>query len=116
MLIECVLLSASLCHAVKDKPVMELTAAHAASAIADGITTKQSERRGYQEVTSPWIFGREPDAPRLFAIMGAEVVIETALAERIHRSHTWLRHVWWLPQIVSIGRHTEAAIHNDRLP
>jgi hypothetical protein len=115
MLIECVLLSASLCHAVKDKPVMELTAAHAASAIADGITTKQFERRGYAEGQSAWILGQHPGVPRMSAVWGAEVLIETVIAERMHRSHTWVRHVWWLPQMVAIGIHTEVSITDSRL-
>ena len=115
MLIECVLLSASLCHAVKDKPVMALTAAHAASAFADGITGKQSERYGSYETQSTWILGRRPDTPRLTAVFGAEIVIETIIAERMHRSHTWIRHVWWIPQVISIGIHTQASVHNSRL-
>lgn len=114
MLIECVLLSVSLCHAVKDRPVMVLTAVHAASAIADGITTKQFERRGHYEIQSAWIFGREPEAPRLTLVLGAEVVIETIIAERLHRNHTWIRHVWWIPQIVSIGIHTQASTRNSQ--
>lgn len=115
MLIECVLLSASLCHAAKDKPVLALTAAHAGSAIADGITGKQSERYGTYETQSPWILGRKPTVPRLTAVFGAEIVIETIIAERLHRSHTWLRHVWWLPQVVTIGIHAQDSVRNSHL-
>jgi hypothetical protein len=115
MLIECVLLSASLCHAVKDKPVLALTAAHVASVVADGITTKQFERRGRYEIQSAWIFGREPSAGRLALVWAPEVIAEMWLAERMHRSHTWVRHVWWLPQVLQIGVHGGDAIANTRL-
>ena len=94
---------------------MALTAAHTASAIADGITTKQFERRGWYETGSPWILGRHPDTPRLTAVFSAEVLIETVIAERLRRSHTWLRRVWWIPQTVSIGIHSQAAFHNSQL-
>jgi hypothetical protein len=115
MFIECVLLASSLCHAVKDKPVVALTAMHAASVIADGITTKQFERRGHYEVVSTWILGREPDTPRLAAVWSAEVLIEAIAADRMHRSRTWIRHVWWLPQTISIVAHASNTLRNSQL-
>lgn len=42
MLIECLLISTSLCHAIKDKPVLALTAVQAAAMVADGITTARA--------------------------------------------------------------------------
>src|SRR5205807_3229339 len=95
MLIECVLLSASLCHALKDKPVLALTGLHAASAIADGITTKQFESRGFVEGESAFILGKRPTVGRMTLVLGSEVTVETWIAERMHRSHSWVRHVWW---------------------
>jgi hypothetical protein len=94
---------------------MALTAAHAASAIADGFTTKQFERYGHHEVESPWILGREPGVSRMVGVWGAEIVVETIIADRMRRSHTWLRRVYWIPQILSIGFHAQASIHNSTL-
>ena len=115
MLIECILLSASLCHAMKDTPVLALTAAHAASVVADIRTTQAFERRGYHEGQSAWILGREPSVGRMALTLVPEIVVETFIAERMHRSHTWIRHIWWVPQIISIGVHTQASIYNSRL-
>lgn len=49
MLIECILLSTSLCHAVHDKPVLALGLMQSAGLLADGITTQQRVRQGYTE-------------------------------------------------------------------
>src|SRR5438445_13510792 len=44
MLIECILLSSSLCHALRDKPVMTLTAVSAIVMTADGMLTAEHTR------------------------------------------------------------------------
>ena len=41
MIIECILLSASLCRATHDKPVLALALTQSAALVADGITTRQ---------------------------------------------------------------------------
>ena len=116
MLIECVLLSASLCHAVKDKPVMALTAGQVASSVADGITTRRNFSRGYVEVQSAWLLGRRPSGLRMAATWAPEIIFETWLGERMRRSHTWLRHVWWLPQSLYIGVHLGDSVYNYGQP
>lgn len=119
MFLECVLLSTSLCHAVKDRPVMALTAVHFASATADIITTKQFERRGFVELEWPqgsrFILGQRPTVGRMALVDGGELILEMWIAQRLHQSHSWIRHVWWLPQIVSVGFHTHGSVHNSQL-
>jgi hypothetical protein len=115
MFIECVLLSVSLCHAVKDKPVMALTATHAAAVFADGLTTRQSINRGHYEIWISPLIGKYPTWGRMAPIGAAETLFGMWLAERMHRSHNWTRHIWWMPQSVAIVVHSENAFFNSQL-
>ena len=49
MIIECILLSVSLCRATHDKPVIALGLAQSAALVADGITTRERVHLGYTE-------------------------------------------------------------------
>lgn len=118
MIVACILLSATLCRAVKDKPVMLLTAASSASLMADGITTKALERRGYQESDpiARFLIGRHPTWARMTAAGLPLVIGETWLAERMRTSrHKWERKLWWLPQTVQIGANFGSAVRNGTL-
>ena len=106
------MLSSSLCHALRDKPVMTLTAVSAIVMTADGMLTAEHTRfvarqglMGSYEIDplTRVFIGSRPTWKRMAPAGLALIVAETALAERMHRSHTWLRKVWWLPQLVTIG-------------
>src|SRR5437879_71159 len=99
MLIECILLSSSLCHALHDKPVMVLTAASAVVLSTDGALTAEHTRfasrqgwpGGYEIDPLTRVFiGSRPAWKRMAPTGLALTVAETILAERMHRSHTWL--------------------------
>lgn len=106
MLIECILVSASLCHAVHDRPVMALTAAQSAVLVADGYTTRQRVRLGYTE-TDPlarMFLGGRPTWAGMAPLGAVQCLLETWLAERMHTSRNrWVRRMWWLPQSVGIS-------------
>jgi hypothetical protein len=106
MLIECILLSSSLCRATRDKPVMELGLSQAAVLVADGVTTREQVRLGYTEADplARSILGSRPTWARMAPLGALQCLLETYLAERMRRSpHRWIRGLWWLPQSVGIG-------------
>jgi hypothetical protein len=117
MLIECILLSASLCHALRDKPVLVLGAAQSAALISDGITTQQRVRQGYIE-TDPLtklFLGAKPGWAGMAPLGAAQCLLETWLAERMHTSrHKWVRRFWWVPQTVGIGGNLWGVSENVR--
>src|SRR5579862_184328 len=106
MLIECVLLSATLCHALRDKPVLTMSVAQSVALVTDGITTQQRVRQGYTEsdpVTRIFL-GPRPNWGGMAPLGAAQCLLETWLAERMHTSkHKWVRRFWWVPQSVGIG-------------
>ena len=106
MLIECILLSASLCRATHDKPVMVLGLSQAAVLVEDGITTREQVRLGYTEVDplTKAVLGSRPTWARMAPLGALQCLLETWLAERMRASpNRWIRRLWWLPQSVGIG-------------
>jgi hypothetical protein len=106
MLIECVLLSTSLCHAVRDKPVLALTTVQATVMVADGITTRRVPNLYETDPVARAVLGPQPQWDRMAPVGVVLVTVAMWSAERMHRSHTWVRHIWWLPQVLSIGAHS----------
>lgn len=106
MIIECILLSASLCRAAHDKPVMALVLSQSAALVADGITTRERVRLGYTELdpVTKVFLGSRPTWVRMAPLGALQCLLETWLAERMRTSRSrWVRRLWWLPQSVGIG-------------
>lgn len=106
MIIECILLSASLCHATRDKPVMALALSQSAALVADGVTTRERVRLGYKELdpVTRVFLGSKPTWARMAPLGAVQCLLETWLAERMRTStHKWIRRLWWLPQSAGIG-------------
>jgi hypothetical protein len=117
MLIECILLSASLCRAIHDKPVLALGMAQSAALVADGVTTTERVRQGYTETDSvtKLFLGSRPKWAGMAPLGAAQCLLETWLAERMRSSsHKWIRRFWWVPQSVGIGGNTWGAQANAR--
>jgi len=111
MLIECILLSASLCHAVTDPPVVALAVTQSAIVVTNALTKYEIQQvyPGWQE-TNPIVhplMGTRPQLRSMIAWGGVEVVLTMYLGERMKRSHSWIRHIWWVPQLVAIGGHSD---------
>ena len=105
-LAKCVLFSASLCVAVRDKSIVALTAAQTGVSISDGVTTTRFVKRGYVEVDplSRILLGRRPSWARMAPMGAAQILASAWLAGRMKSSsHIWMRRLWWLPQIMEIG-------------
>ena len=118
MLIACILLSASLCRAVHDKPVLALTAVQSAALVTDGITTKECDKPGCSEgdPVSRLFIGRHPTWSRMAPAGAAVAVGQMWLAERMKTSrHKWVRRLWWLPEVAGIAANSVAAANNERL-
>jgi len=115
MLIECILLFASLCHAMRDKPVLVLGVAQSAALLTDGITTEQRVQRGYTE-TDPvtrLVLGAKPTWGGMAPLGAAQCLLETWLAERMHASrYRWVRRLWWVPQTIGISGNIWGAREN----
>jgi hypothetical protein len=115
MLIECILLSASLCHALRDKPVLTLGVAQSAALVTDGITTRERVQQGYTE-TDPvtrLVLGPKPSWGAMAPLGAAQCLLETWLAERMRTSrYKWVRRIWWVPQSVGISGNVWGAREN----
>lgn len=113
MFIECILLSASLCHAVKDPPVVALAVTQSAIVVADAVAENEIEQLypiGAWRDDDPiglHLMGPRPQLRSMIAWGGAEVVLTMYLGERIKRSHSWIRHLWWAPQLIAISGHSD---------
>jgi hypothetical protein len=113
MFIECILLSASLCHAVTDPPVVALAVTQSAIVVTNAVSKYEMEQVypiGFWQETNPMlrpVMGRRPQLRSMIAWGGAEVILTMYLAERMKRSHSWIRHIWWVPQLVAIGGHSD---------
>ena len=106
MIIECILLSVSLCRATHDKPVLALGLAQSAALVADCVTNRQRVQLGYTEfdpVTKIFL-GSRPTWGRMAPLGAVQCLLETWLAERMRTStHKWIRRFWWVPQSVGIS-------------
>jgi hypothetical protein len=111
----CVLLLLTLCAAVRDKPVMALTFAHADALFADGVVTRRSVLHGGEEVDplARAFIGARPTWGRMVPVGAGFVIGEAWLAERMKTSrHAWVRRVWWVPQAVSAQVSLTLAVRN----
>jgi hypothetical protein len=113
MFIECVLLSASLCHAVKDPPVVALAVTQSAIVTANAVTTYEVQQIypvgtwREQDPIARRLMGSRPQLRSMILWGEAEVVLTMYLGERMKRSHLWIRHLWWAPQLVAIVGHSD---------
>ena len=112
MFIECVLLSASLCHAVKDPPVVALAVTQTAIVVANTVTKYEMQQvypLGVWQETNPVVhtlMGPRPQVRSMIAWGSVEVGLTMYLGERMKRSHSWIRHIWWAPQLIAIAGHS----------
>jgi hypothetical protein len=47
--------------------------------------------------------GPRPQLRSMIAWGGVEVGLTMYLGERMKRTHSWIRHVWWAPELIAIG-------------
>jgi len=107
----CVLLLFLTCRPARPLQ-MTLATAQAVGFFADSIQTREitiiQQSSGWpgpaehDPITRPFV-GAEPTGPRLFAFGFAAVTATSIVSDRMRRSHTWVRHIWWLPQVGSIA-------------
>jgi hypothetical protein len=117
MIIECILLSVSLCRAVHDKPVVALGLSQSAVLVADGVTTRDRVGLGYTE-TDPvtrLFLGRRPTWGAMAPLGTLQSILEMWLAERMRTSRNkWMRRLWWVPQSVGITGNAWGVQQNSR--
>jgi len=103
------------CQAVHDRPVLALTLIQVVALASDGFTTRKAVSRGYIEINpvTSILIGRKPSWSRMAPLGTAQVIAETWLAERMkNSSHSWIRHTWWLPQLIGIAGNTWGTVDN----
>jgi hypothetical protein len=114
----CILVSASLCAAVRDRRILALTAAQTAMSISDGETTIEFVKHGFVEVDpiSRILIGRKPNWGRMAPVGAIQIVASVWLAGRMKtRSHTWIKRIWWMPQVIQIGASAFGTVNNLKL-
>src|SRR5437879_5476380 len=117
MLMQCILLSASLCHAVRDPQVVALAITQTAVVVTDAVTENEIEQLypiGWQEDNpiAVRLMGSRPQMRSMIAWGCVEAGFTMYLGERMKRSHWWIRHVRWAPQLIAIGRHSDGVRMN----
>lgn len=116
MLLECVLLISTLCHAVKDKPVMVLAVPQIGMMMVDGVTTRHNTKNGFIEgdLVARQFIGLRPTWPRMILFGTLQTVAQTYAAEKMRRSRfKVVRALWWIPQTLSIGISTAEGVQNN---
>lgn len=105
-MITCLLLSASLCMAARDKPVVTLAAAEAITMTMDyrqTLAMTSGRGRGFHE-NNPLLRPLLPHPAAVYALEAGAVIGGMWLGERLRRSDkSWLRRLWWLPQMSGVG-------------
>jgi len=107
----CVLLLFLTCRSARPLQ-MTLATLQAAAFFADSIQTREitimQQTEGWpgpaehDPITRPFI-GAEPTGPRMLAFDIAAVTATSIVSDKMRRSHSWVRHIWWLPQVGSIA-------------
>jgi hypothetical protein len=116
--LECLLLTLTLCRAVKSKPIATLAVVQTAAQLADDYTTRGVVNAGGWEANpvSRVIIGRYPTWQRMVPQAVGLVGADAWLAELLRSSsNKWARRLWWVPQVVQIGANIAAVPYNARL-
>ncbi len=101
---------------VADREFWALTGTAFAAAAADAVTTQHGLARGCYETN--WVIGPYPSGAAVWSSSLGFAGAATGAAYLVKRSlpnKTLLRHVWRIPQALTIGTGTRAAIHNSRV-
>jgi hypothetical protein len=120
MIIECVLLTVSLCHVVKDKPVMALLAADVTIKIMDVRQTERNYRWGEMHPCSTFHSNEQlcgfvehdafvaplvPHSAAFYAFEWSGAVFSGWIGHKLRESRRrWMRDIWWVPQTISVGQ------------
>jgi hypothetical protein len=104
-------------HRVADKQFWTLSLANGGATLADAITT--SVLVGHTtscpyEVWGETLYGRQPEAGRVFAVMGATYVASVASSYYLkkYNVHVWKLKLWTAPQAYNLQGHFRGAVHN----
>jgi hypothetical protein len=114
MTLECILLILLTCHSKPTKLTYGLASLETSSAIYDGVTTMNLQKRGNFVEMNPYL-GSHPTWSRMVPLGAGEIVATAWLGAKLRRSQGFQRHLWWLPQATAIGLHIFGAVHNSRL-
>ena len=112
---KCILISVSLCRAVRDRSTFALAMTQSAVLISDGITTRESITRGYVEIDplTRVLIGRRPTWGRMAPLGVVQVFAETWMSQRMKNSqHPLLRRLWWMPLVFGIIGNSAGTIDN----
>jgi hypothetical protein len=115
MLLECILISASLCRAIHSRPIVALGAGQAVALLADGDLTRRNIKQGGMEVDplARVFIGTHPAWPRMVPMGIVQTAAGMWLAQKMKSSrHAWLRRWWWLPQTAGIAGNAQGFIYS----
>jgi len=105
MIVECILLASSLCHALRDRPVSALAVAQTTMVGVDYSQTEYHANHGFNfhehnPLLAPLV--HHPVALGTDVVVGA--LFSAWLAHKMRFSkHMIFQKTWWLPQTIEIG-------------
>jgi hypothetical protein len=111
MIFHCLLLSLTLCQALRDRPVVILSAVQT-SAIAYDYTQTRLNMLTPDGVEHDALMRPFVHNSGTLAVEGAaEILLAGYVAEKMkHSRHSVIRKVWWLPQTLNVAWHLSGAI------
>jgi hypothetical protein len=117
MFIECILVASSLCHAIKDKPVMALLSIDVVVKTLDVRQTLRDYNLGPRAGCSICSFHENNSTVRpllahpasFYAFEAAYALTAAWIGHKMRGSrHRWIQDLWWVPQTISISENIYA--------
>ena len=98
----------------RDKQASGLAAIEAGFLVSDGVTTETAIKQGNQEIdpVAKLFIGTHPTWGSMAPWGTVQVFGTYWLSARMHRSQTWVRHIWWLPEVVGIASNVYGTANN----
>jgi hypothetical protein len=92
-----------------------LMAAGHSAAVFDAYTTRQAVSGGYGTESDPLLRPFANSNAMYFATQVSPAIMDFLGHRMMTSNHTWMRRMWWVPQVAGTGMSITAGVHNYRL-
>ena len=92
-----------------------LMAAGHSAAVFDAYTTRQAISGGYGTESDPLLRPFANSNAMYFATQVSPAIMDFLGHRMMTSNHTWMRRMWWVPQVAGTGMSLTAGVHNYRL-
>lgn len=92
-----------------------LVAAGHSAAVFDAYTTRRAISGGYGTESDPLLRPFAHSNAMYFATQVSPAVMDYVGHRMMTSNHTWMRRMWWVPQVAGTGLSLSAGVHNYNL-